>query len=155
MAAHGRGMADRQVIAFHEVLGEHLPVRVPDMGLAEALDIVLHLIGGDQLFQRAKGRGDAGAVLVERDVDPAQPFLAADRGQGVVLLAEAGGLGHERRPSQAAVEVIGPGVIGADQHPLVAAASTSVDMRCRQTFEKARNWPSLPRRTTTGWPARS
>ncbi len=115
-------MANRQVVALHEILGEHLPVRVPHMGLAEALDVVFHLVLGDHLFQRAQRRGDARTILVEGDVDPAEPFLAADRRQDVVVLAEAGGLGHERRPSQVAVEAIGPGVIGADDRTLVAGA---------------------------------
>ena len=41
-------MTDRQVVAFHEILGQHLPVRAPAEFLAEDLAVVGHRQVADQ-----------------------------------------------------------------------------------------------------------
>ena len=121
-AADRRGMADRQVVALHEVLGEHLPVGVPDVVLVEGLDIVLHAEVGDERPGFGQAFGDGRGVAVERHEDPTEPFLAADGRQSVVLAAEVAVQRHRRRATQGAIEVVGPGVIGADDaaHPAAA-----------------------------------
>ena len=49
-SADGAGMADRQVVALHEVLGEDLPVGVPDETLVEPFGVVGEIEGADQVF---------------------------------------------------------------------------------------------------------
>ena len=107
-------MAHGEVIALHEIFGEHLPVRVPDKFFLEVLDIVFHAVIGDQFLNVGKFLVRRLRIGIEGDHHPAQPFLAADLRQAVVVFAEAfivrhGGCGAERT-----IEVVAPAVIGAD-----------------------------------------
>ena len=113
IGADSRAVADRQVVALHVVLGQDLPVGVPDMGFAEGLGVVLKAEIGDHFIQRRQPGEDCIGFGVQRDVDPAEPFFTTDRRQTKVFLAETVVALHSRRTAQCAVQIVGPGVIGA------------------------------------------
>jgi len=114
-------MANGQVIAFHEILGQHLPVGIPDMGFKECLGVILHVIVGDHFGQRGELIRHRRGIGVECDKDPAQPLFAADVGQGVVGFAEPFVLGHRRRAAQSPIQIVSPCMIRAHDAACVAA----------------------------------
>ena len=115
-------MADRQVVAFHEVLGQHLPVRVPHEAFVEPLRVVRHVIGPDQLLDIGEMRGHRFCFGVERHHEPAKPFFAPQLWQTVMLLAEALVCIHGGRTAELAVRLIAPAMIGTGNDAAVAAA---------------------------------
>ena len=113
-AADGLAVADRQVVALHEILGEDLPVGVPDVVFAECFRVAGEIQMGDHRLGFGEGFGRRRRVRIERHHDEAEPFLAAHGRQLHVGLAEALVAAHRRGAAQGAVEIVGPGVIGAD-----------------------------------------
>ncbi len=114
MPADAGGMAHRQVAAFHDVFRRDFPVGCPAELFAGGFDVSFHLKGADQVRNAGKTVGDRGRIGDQRDHDPAPPDLAAHRGQGDPVLAEAVVPRHGRCGVQGAVEVIGRAVTGAD-----------------------------------------
>jgi hypothetical protein len=121
---HRLAMGDREVIALHEILGQQLPIRIPDMIVLGNGQITRHVIGRDHRLQRGQEPRQALGGGIEGDIDPALPDLAADLRQMMLARIEAGGALHMGGGQELAVGVIGPGVIGADDP---AAASPPLD----------------------------
>ena len=121
-AADRAGMTDRQMIALHEILGQNLPIGVPNMGLAKRFDIGLHLEIVDEVLDLGELRRNWRRLGIERHHRPAEPGLAADLRQLVILLAETDVARHRRRPAQRPVEIIAPAMIGADDRAAIAGA---------------------------------
>ena len=107
-------MADRQMIAFHEIFSENFPIRVPNMGFIKGLNIVRHVVITDMRLNASQILGDGVGVGIERHKDPAKPFFAANARKHIVTFAKARVLRHCRCTAQTAIKIIGPGMIGAD-----------------------------------------
>ena len=95
------------------VLDDQLPVRahVVDDAVAEAE--ILHAPRAEPGGKRAELRLERRGLRIEIDEDVPVPQRGADPVQRVVGLAEVRHFVHVRRADQAAVEVVGPGVIRA------------------------------------------
>ena len=74
-AADGAGMTDRQVVAFHEILGQHLPVGGPAKGFAKGFAVAGHIQIADQRIDIFQLRRQVGGGGVQRHHDPALPDL--------------------------------------------------------------------------------
>ena len=123
LVADGSAVELEEVVALHEILGEDLPVRFPDMLFAEGLGVVGEAVAArDDLLHRPKQLIRRRNVGIERDVDPAIPDIAAYAGEAVVALVEGRAFVHPRGMAQAAVEAVGPGMIGAGDDLAVAAS---------------------------------
>ena len=111
------------MVALHEVLGEDLPVRLPDMLFAEGLGVVGEAVAArDDLLHRPKQVLRRRNVGIQRDVDPAIPDIAAHMREAVVAPVEGRARVHPRGMAQAAVEAVGPGMVGAGDDLAVAAS---------------------------------
>ena len=110
------------MIALHEVLGQDLPIRLPNVVLHHHRDVIRHAIAADHLFEGRELRAQVGRVGVQRGVDPALPDLAGQLGKAHLIGREIGAFLHEGRAQQAAVQVVSPGVVGADDVPALALA---------------------------------
>ncbi|MCY1221034.1 hypothetical protein D9M72_330750 [compost metagenome] len=119
---HGRPVQHGQVITFHEVLSQDLPVGVPDVLFLEGLDVVLHAVVGDEVFELAQVFGNRRQAVIEGHVHPALPYLATHAGQLVVALAEPALAMHLRRSAQFPLQVIAPRVVRTDDGAHIPAA---------------------------------
>ena len=115
-------MADGQVTAFHDVLGQNLPMGVPDVGFKNGFGGVCHVVVTDKGFDLCPLLRDGQRVRVQRRKDPAQPVVTTDIRQTVDRFAKSIVLIHRKRPAQRSVQIVNLGVTGADNATRVAAA---------------------------------
>ncbi len=133
----------RAVVALVVVLGEDLPVGRGVVVVLPGYHQALHLIGRDDVLQRAQRVRERGGRA--RTVDEDQPVPFGDR-----QLDQAPLTGHETRPvlearggPQAPVQPICPGVIGADDHLLLGGGParqqlmTTVPAAVRERMRRA------------------
>ena len=123
VAAGGRadlaqlGVDEGAVVALVVVLEHHLPVAGQVVGVAGQGDEPRRLVGGDQLVEGAdvlgERRGVAGAVDEQEPV----PALQRQLDQAVLAGSELGVVAEPRGCPQGPVQVVGPGVVGAEHGP--------------------------------------
>ena len=116
-AADGGGMADRQMVAFHEILGQHLPVGGPAEGFTKGFAVAGHIQIANQRVDIGQLRRRVWRIRVQRHQNPALPHLRAHLRQADPVLAEVLVQGHRRGTTQGTVEVVGPGMIRTDNRP--------------------------------------
>jgi hypothetical protein len=80
-----------------------------------------HVITPDQLRELFHSLSDGRDILIERDIDPAEPGLGAQLRQAIVRFAESGSAFHVRRRQQRTVEAIAPCMVRADDRGGAAA----------------------------------
>ncbi len=121
VGAHSCTMRNRQVIAFHEILGETFPVGVPQMVFGKNGDVIfLPVIRHDrrQLGQRIS---DWHRRFTQRQINPSLINLAAYWPQSKRRFLKTIRPVHEGGADKPAVKIIGPGVIGTGKAARVAA----------------------------------
>ena len=98
--ADGPGMADRQVVAFHEILGQNLPIGVPDVSFEKSFSVGTHVVVTDKLFNLGKLACYWTSLGVQRDKNPSEPFFASNLRQLVFFFAKSIISGHCRRATK-------------------------------------------------------
>ena len=114
-------MADRQVVAFHKILSQHLPVSVPNVFLVKRFGIIGHIITRDHLCDLRQLIGNRCHVGIKANKNPTKPFLTSYLWQLVLVFAKPFILRHRRCAAQLTVQIIRPCVVGADDGLGVAA----------------------------------
>ena len=122
-------MADRQVVAFHEVVGQHFPVGLPVEFLEECLLVAGHVKITDHFLDVCKGFTRWRCIFIECDQNPAQPLLDSHRLQAIRFTIESGVASHCRSTTQSAVQIVCPAMVWTDDGPRVAAPFK----QCRHT----------------------
>ena len=121
MPANRVSVGDGEVVAFHKILSQAFPVGVPDMILFEDRHIILHVVRQKFFRQLGKHVRHRRHVRVKADINPAQIFLTSDRGKLDIRFVKTAGPVHIGSADKLAVEIVGPGVIGAGEFACVPA----------------------------------
>ena len=120
-ASDGACVTHWQVVAFHEIFCQHLPVCVPEMLFKEGFRIVCHVVTCDQICDFAQFLGNWLRIGVQGDKHPTQPIFANNVGQAVVIFAECLIAVHRWGATQAAIKIVSPCVVRTYNGSCVAA----------------------------------
>ena len=111
------------MVALVEVFVHQLPVGGDLVGAGSPEAQPLGLVVGDQPLEVAQPVGERRSFACGVDENPAAPLFDPRRHQAVVIRIAAGQLARARRNFQAAVELVGPAVVGAAQRAGVGAGA--------------------------------
>ncbi len=116
------------MVALVVVLHDHLPVRPNGVGVGGHGLEALGLPRRDQLLQVPDPFREVRRLPRGVREHEAAPLGDPGRDQRVARPVEAGHLGEPRRAQEPPVEAVGPGVVGAPDHPQVAGVAAGQEL---------------------------